>query len=76
MDSTEIVPQTRKVITKMANPIADSATRTLYKGLVSISLGGALLGDCWLNIDFVLELEGSPSIHQAELLSINIILFG
>ena len=46
MDSTEIVPQTRKVITKMANPIADSAARTLYKGLVSISLGGALLGDC------------------------------
>ena len=29
MDSTAIVPRTRKVITKMANPIADSAAATV-----------------------------------------------
>ena len=36
----------------------------LYMVLVSISLGGAPLDDCGLNIDFVLELEGPPSIHR------------
>lgn len=43
---------------------------TLYKVLVSISLGGALLDDCWLNIDFVLELGSKPpSIESSNSLS-------
>ena len=35
----------------------------LHKGLVLISPGGAPFYDCLLNMDFVLGLEGSISLH-------------
>ncbi len=49
----------------MLNALYKGLFPNLYKVLVSISFGGAPLDDCWLNIDFVLELEGPPSIHPS-----------